>query len=123
MLLERAWESNNNGCKILARDACRETVDLSLGLIGLIVKNWKNISNNEFDCRESRGKGRVIVAGSVGKFNQAEKSVDPSRFRSAANHVRRVPAKGVISRLKSEKEFNKRRLRERLLVIITCTLF
>ena len=33
--------------------------------------------------------------------------VGPSQFRSTANPVRRVPAKGVVGRLNSKKEYNK----------------
>ena len=51
---------------------------------------------------------RVILSGSDG--NPAEIKVGPSHFRSAANRVCRVPARGVVGRLKSKKEYNKMNL-------------
>ena len=46
----------------------------------------------------------------LAKINQVEIRVGPSQFGSAARRVHRVPAKGVVGRLNSKKEYNKLRL-------------
>ena len=42
--------------------------------------------------------------GPLVEINQAEIRVGPSQFGSAANRVRRVPAREAVGRLKSTKE-------------------
>ena len=41
---------------------------------------------------------------------QVEIRVGPSQFRSVARRIHRVPAKGVVDRLNSKKEYNKLKL-------------
>ena len=44
--------------------------------------------------------------GPLANLNQAEIRVCPSQFDSAANRVRRVPAREVFGHLKSRKDYN-----------------
>ena len=76
-IVEMCLGANNEGSKMLARNSCCETVELSVSQIGLSVKDWKKVSTNEFGywsdetIAERVGdedKKRVILTGSFGKF-------------------------------------------------------
>ena len=43
----------------------------------------------------------------MANLHQVEIRVGPSQFRSTASPVRRVPARGVVDRLKAKKDYNK----------------
>ena len=43
----------------------------------------------------------------MANLNQVEIRFGPRQFRSTANPVGRVPARGVVDRLKSKKKYNK----------------
>ena len=117
IILGWALKSNNEGNKISARDSCGGTVGLSVNGIGLSVKDWKILSFNGFggwSCKTTGEIGgeeeesRVIRSGSVGNFESSGDDCWPSQFRSAANRARRVPARKVVGRPKSKKEYNNR---------------
>ena len=85
-------------------------------LIGVFVKDWKNLSTNGFGGCSGKTTGeigkeeeerRVITSGSLGKFKSSSDKDWSSRFHSAANRVRCVLAKGMVGRLKSKKKKEK----------------